>query len=49
MELFLYLQSSGNYETLENEEKCLKLFSSRLMTIWSQAQETWSQQASSNK
>ncbi|MGD1943394.1 MAG: DUF4231 domain-containing protein [Leptolyngbyaceae cyanobacterium] len=45
MEQFLYLQSSGEYGKIQDEAECLKVFSHRLMRIWSQAQEKWSQQA----
>lgn len=47
--LFLYLQGTGEYSELKDDSDRLKLFSKRLMEIWSQAQETWSQQASSGK
>ncbi|MEM8534471.1 MAG: DUF4231 domain-containing protein [Chloroflexota bacterium] len=49
MEHFLYLQSSGNYADVVDDPKRLNLFSKRLMEIWSQAQETWSQNATSGK
>ncbi|MEM1291950.1 MAG: DUF4231 domain-containing protein [Cyanobacteria bacterium P01_H01_bin.162] len=45
MEQFLYLQSSGEYGKIQDEAEGLKLFSHRLMLVWSQAQEKWSQQA----
>ena len=48
-QLFLYLQCSGEYAAIEDDSECLKLFSKRLMEVWSQAQENWSQQASSGK
>ncbi|MDB9525273.1 DUF4231 domain-containing protein [Oscillatoria sp. CS-180] len=48
MEMFLYLQSSGRYLNVQDESEGLKVFSKQLMDVWSQAQETWSQQASSN-
>jgi hypothetical protein len=47
--LFLYLQGTGGYSDLQDESERLKLFSKQLMEIWSQAQENWSQQASSGK
>jgi hypothetical protein len=47
--LFLYLQGTGEYSDLQDDSERLKLFSKRLMEIWSQAQENWSQQASSGK
>ncbi|MBD1873246.1 DUF4231 domain-containing protein [Nodosilinea sp. FACHB-131] len=46
-ELFLYLQDSGEYTNMEDDTERLQLFSKRLMDLWSQAQENWSQQASS--
>lgn len=49
LEKFLYLQSSGEYKALSDQEEQLKLFSKRLMDIWTQAQDTWSQNTSSNK
>jgi hypothetical protein len=49
MELFLYHQDSGEYANLQDEANRLKLFSQRLMTVWAQAQENWSQQASVGK
>lgn len=45
-QLFLYLQGSGEYAKTPDEAERLKLFSQRLIEVWSQAQETWSQQAS---
>ena len=48
VEAFLYAQDSGEYENLEREER-LQLFSKRIMAVWAQAQETWSQNASSAK
>lgn len=48
-QLFLYLQCSGDYATIQDDSERLKLFSKRLMEVWSQAQENWSQQASSGK
>ena len=48
-ELFLYLQGSSHYANIEDEEERLKFFSQRLMAVWSQAQETWSEQASANR
>ena len=47
MELFLYLQASGEYRHIQDEAESLKIFSQRLMNVWSQAQEKWSQRASS--
>ncbi|MBD2102838.1 DUF4231 domain-containing protein [Leptolyngbya sp. FACHB-261] len=49
VEKFLYLQESGEYESLSNEDQRLKLFSKRVMNIWSEAQESWSQNVSSAK
>lgn len=49
VEEFLYTQSSGEYGNLKNEEERLQLFSKRIMEVWAQAQETWSQSASSAK
>ena len=49
MELFLYLQHSGGYANTKDEADTLKLFSERLMNIWSDAQDVWSQQASLTK
>lgn len=49
MELFLYLQNSGDYAKIQDESDHLKLFSERLMNIWSEAQDVWSQQASIKK
>ena len=49
MELFLYLQSTGDYGKTQDDEEQLKLFSARLMAVWSQAQENWSQQVSAGK
>lgn len=49
IQLFLYLQCSGDYANVEDDSERLKLFSKRLMEVWSQAQENWSQQASSGK
>jgi hypothetical protein len=48
-QLFLYLQCSGDYAGAQDDTERLKLFSKRLMEVWSQAQESWSQQASSGK
>jgi hypothetical protein len=48
-QLFLYLQCSGDYASVQDDSERLQLFSERLMEIWSQAQENWSQQASSGK
>jgi hypothetical protein len=48
-QLFLYLQCSGEYAGTQDDVERLKLFSKRLMEVWSQAQESWSQQASSGK
>ena len=47
MENFLYLQCSSDYAEVVDDPKRLNLFSKRLMEIWSQAQETWSQNTSS--
>ncbi|MGB3491780.1 MAG: hypothetical protein WBA57_03565 [Elainellaceae cyanobacterium] len=49
IELFLYLQHSGKYAKTQDESDNLKLFSERLMGIWSEAQDVWSQQASLKK
>lgn len=49
VEKFLYQQNSGDYGNLNDENECLKLFSKRVMDVWSQAQETWAQTASSAK
>lgn len=49
MEMFLYLQSSGEYANIQDDSERLKLFSKRLMEVWSQGQNNWSQQASSGK
>lgn len=46
-EQFLYLQGSGVYGKVRDDSERLKLFSNRIMTIWSQAQEGWSQHVSS--
>ncbi len=48
-QLFLYLQCSGEYASIQDDSERLQLFSKRLMEVWSQAQENWSQQASSGK
>ncbi len=48
-QIFLYLQCSGEYANVQNDSERLRLFSERLMDVWSQAQENWSQQASSGK
>ncbi|MGD1855496.1 MAG: DUF4231 domain-containing protein [Leptolyngbyaceae cyanobacterium] len=48
-ELFLYLQSAGEYAKILDEVERLQLFSKRLINIWSQAQEKWSQHASANQ
>lgn len=48
-QLFLYLQCSGEYASIQDDSERLKSFSRRLMEVWSQAQENWSQQASSGK
>lgn len=47
METFLYLQCAGEYANLQDDSVRLQLFSKRLMEIWSQAQERWSQQTTS--
>lgn len=49
VEEFLYTQSSGEYGNLKDEDERLQLFSKRIMEVWAQAQETWSQSASSAK
>ncbi|WP_017298884.1 DUF4231 domain-containing protein [Nodosilinea nodulosa] len=49
VELFLYLQDGGEYADVQDDAARLKLFSKRLMEVWSQAQENWSQQATSGK
>jgi Protein of unknown function (DUF4231) len=49
VEEFLYTQNSGEYGNLKDEEERLQLFSKRIMEVWTQAQETWSQSASSAK
>jgi hypothetical protein len=48
VEEFLYIQNSGEYGNLKNEER-LQMFSKRIMEVWAQSQETWSQTASSAK
>ncbi|MCU0565625.1 MAG: DUF4231 domain-containing protein [Oculatellaceae cyanobacterium Prado106] len=48
-QLFLYLQCSGDYAAGQDDSERLQLFSKRLMEVWSQAQENWSQQASAGK
>lgn len=48
VEEFLYTQSSGEYGNLKDEER-LQMFSKRIVEVWAQAQETWSQSASSAK
>jgi hypothetical protein len=48
-QLFLYLQCSGEYANVQDDSERLQLFSKRLMEVWSQAQENWSQQASSGR
>jgi hypothetical protein len=48
-QLFLYLQCSGEHASIQDDSERLQLFSKRLMEVWSQAQENWSQQASSGK
>ncbi|MBD2000898.1 DUF4231 domain-containing protein [Leptolyngbya sp. FACHB-541] len=48
-QIFLYLQCSGEYANVQDDSERLQLFSKHLMEIWSQAQENWSQQASSGK
>ncbi|NEQ47180.1 MAG: DUF4231 domain-containing protein [Leptolyngbya sp. SIOISBB] len=47
--LFLYLQYSGEYANVPDDSERLQLFSQRLMEVWSQGQESWSQQASSRQ
>lgn len=49
MEIFLYLQCAGAYASFQDDSERLQLFSKRLMEIWSQAQESWSQQTASGK
>lgn len=49
MELFLYLQGTKGYAKILDESECLQLFSQRLMDIWTEAQERWSQYASSSQ
>jgi hypothetical protein len=49
MELFLYLQGTREYAKVADDSERLQLFSKRLMDIWSQAQERWSQQASASQ
>jgi hypothetical protein len=46
-EMFLYLQGGGDYAMAQGDADRLRLFSSRLMTVWAQAQETWAQHTSS--
>ena len=48
-EEFLYKQCSKEYEDIKDEEERLQFFSKQIMDIWSQAQENWSQSASSTK
>lgn len=48
VEEFLYTQSSGEYGNLKDGER-LQMFSKRIVEVWAQAQETWSQSASSAK
>mgnify|MGYP001792079436 CR=1 FL=1 len=48
-QLFLYLQYSGEYANVSDDSERLQLFSQRLMEVWSQGQESWSQQASSRQ
>lgn len=48
-QLFLYLQYSGEYANASDDSERLQLFSQRLMEVWSQGQESWSQQASSRQ
>jgi hypothetical protein len=49
VEKFLYLQESGDYKSVNEEDERLKLFSKKVMDIWSQAQESWAQNTSSTK
>jgi hypothetical protein len=49
VQLFLYCQCSGEYSSTKDETERLQLFSNRIMDVWSQAQEEWSQQASARK
>ncbi len=48
-QLFLFCQRSGDYVNTQDDSERLQLFSSRIMDVWSQAQEKWSQQASAQK
>jgi hypothetical protein len=48
-ELFLYLQSGGDYGNVVDDADRLKLFSTRLMAVWSQAQDDWAQHAAAGK
>ena len=48
-EEFLYKQCSEEYRNIKDEEERLQFFSKQIMDIWSQAQENWSQSASSTK
>jgi hypothetical protein len=49
VEKFLYRQESGDYKSVNEEDERLKLFSKKVMDIWSQAQESWAQNTSSTK
>ncbi|MGD1900677.1 MAG: DUF4231 domain-containing protein [Geitlerinemataceae cyanobacterium] len=48
-QLFLYCQCSGGYANAKDESERLQLFSNRIIDVWSQAQEEWSQHASAQK
>lgn len=48
VEKFLYLQDTGNYTQLDEEEK-IRYFSNRVMEIWSEGHEAWGQTVSEQK
>lgn len=48
VEKFLYLQASGNYLEMGEEEK-ISHFSNRVMEIWSEGHENWGQTVSDRK
>ena len=48
-QLFLYVQCSGEYANIQDDSERLQLFSKRIMDVWSQAQENWSDQVSSGR
>ena len=48
VEKFLYLQTSGNYPQMSEEEKVCH-FSNQVMEIWSEGHETWGQAVSDKK